>query len=224
VRGRSFVALISAAILLGVPWRAATSAQSAARGPLFPPENLGVLESPDRDEWQQPDRIMDELRIGAGSRVADIGAGGGWFTVRLARRVWPNGIVYAEDIQRQMIEAIERRVRDQGLTNVHTILGTAADPKLPSGLNAVLMVDTYTQVGDPVGLLRQIGAALSPTGLLGVVDFTRDGAGGPGPQLSERVDPEIVIRAAAQAGLVLRARGAFLRYQYFLVFGTSGIR
>ena len=62
----------------------------AAHGRLFPPEKLGELEGPDREEWQQPERIMDALAIADGSRVGDIGAGGGWFTVRLARRVGPH--------------------------------------------------------------------------------------------------------------------------------------
>jgi ubiquinone/menaquinone biosynthesis C-methylase UbiE len=200
---------------------AAAQGPRFSRGQLFPPEDLGVLESPDRNEWQQPDRIMDELRIGEGSKVADIGAGGGWFTVRLARRVWPTGIVYAEDIQPAMIGAIERRVRELDLTNVQTRLGTADNPNLPTGLNAVLMVDTYTQLGDPVRLLRQVAVALAPNGLLGVVDFNPDGAGGPGPKLETRVSPEVVARDAREAGLTLRARHTFLRYQYFLVFGKT---
>src|SRR3954464_14007304 len=82
---------------------------------LFPPENLGMLEGPDRDAYQRPDQIMDALQIGEGSKVADLGAGGGWFTVRLSRRVGPNGRVYAEDIQPQMIEAIKRRTAREGL-------------------------------------------------------------------------------------------------------------
>jgi tRNA G46 methylase TrmB len=96
---------------------------------LFPPENLGLLEGPDRDDWQQPERVMDELGIADGSRVADLGAGGGWFTVRLARRVGPNGVVYAEDVQPQMLESIRRRVSREGLTNVERILGTPDDPR-----------------------------------------------------------------------------------------------
>ena len=68
---------------------------------LFPPEDLGLLEAPDRDAWQKPEQIMDALGIADGSAVADIGAGGGWFTLRLARRVGPNGLVYAQDIQRR---------------------------------------------------------------------------------------------------------------------------
>ena len=89
----------------------ATGEQRRQHGRLFPPEDLGLLEGPDRDAWQRPDQIMDALRIAEGSVVADLGAGGGWFTIRLARRVGPNGMVYAEDIQRQMIEAIERARR-----------------------------------------------------------------------------------------------------------------
>jgi len=192
----------------------------APPGRLFAPEDLGILESPDRDEWQQPDRIMDRLQIADGSKVADIGAGGGWFTVRLARRVGPNGKVYAEDIQPQMIDSIRRRVEEQGFKDrVEQILGRPDDPHLPSGLNAVLMVDTYSQVRDPVNLLRHIKSALAPNGLLGVVDFTNDGAGGPGPPLGERVDPEKVKRDAAEAGLVFRPPVTLLRYQYLLVFG-----
>ena len=84
-------------------------------GHLFPPANLGLLESPDRDAWQKPEQIMDALGIAEGSKVADIGPGAGWFTIRLARRVGPNGLVYAEDVQRQMLEATRRRVSREGL-------------------------------------------------------------------------------------------------------------
>src|ERR1700720_660677 len=75
-----------------------------SRNRLFPPQDLGLLEGPDRESWQKPDQIMDALGIADGSVVADIGAAGGWFTVRLARRVGPNGRVFAEDIQPRMIE------------------------------------------------------------------------------------------------------------------------
>ena len=220
---RFLAPLVVSLVLLATPGR--ELAQTPAQGRLFPPEDLGILESPDRDEWQQPDRIMDELQIAEGSRVADIGAGGGWFTIRLARRVGPNGVVFAEDIQPEMIESINRRVRDQGLSNVRPILGQVDDPQLEPRLQAVLMVDTYSQLRDPVNLLRHIEAALAPNGLLGVVDFTKDGAGGPGPPVGERVDVERVRKEAEQAGLAFRAHRTFLRYQYLLVFGrkaTSG--
>lgn len=189
----------------------------AAHGRLFQPEKLGELEGPDRDEWQQPEQIMDKLLIADGSRVGDIGAGGGWFTVRLARRVGPNGRVFAEDIQRQMIESIQRRVAREGLSNVEPILGTPLDPRLPPGLDAVLMVDTYPQLDDPVGLMTHVRRSLKPNGRLGIVDFKKDVLG-PGPALDERLEPEIIIRDAARAGLKLQAHETFLRYQYLLVF------
>lgn len=206
-------------MLMGL-WVAGTAVSQpprAAHGRLFPPEKLGELEGPDRDEWQQPEQIMDKLLIADGSRVGDIGAGGGWFTVRLARRVGPNGRVFAEDIQRQMIESIQRRVARDGLGNVETIHGTALDPRLPLGLDAVLIVDTYPQLDDPVGLMTHVRRSLKPNGRLGIVDFKKDILG-PGPDLDERLEPEVVIRDAERAGLKLQAHETFLRYQYLLVF------
>ena len=196
----------------------------APHGRLFPPEDLGLLEGPDRDAWQQPERIMDLLRIADGATVADIGAGGGWFTVRLARRVGPNGLVYAEDIQPQMLESIHRRVGREGLANVLTIHGTPTDPLLPSPVDAVLIVDVYPAVAveDRITLLRNLVPLLAPGGRVGIVDFKLDG-GGPGPPLAERVEPDAVVRDARAAGLRLRERED-LRYQYVLVFVADAAR
>lgn len=209
-------ALLTLVLFGGTPGGAAV--QQPAHGRLFPPHELGLLEGPDRDAWQKPDQVMDALAIADGSTVADLGAGGGWFTIRLARRVGPNGRVYAEDIQPQMIEAISRRVQREGLPNVTTILGTPNDPRLPDGqIDAVLIVDTYHEMEDPVTLLRNVLRCLSPKGRVGIVDFTMEG-GGPGPPVDERVEPERVIRDAEAAGLRLLRRETFLRYQYLLVF------
>jgi ubiquinone/menaquinone biosynthesis C-methylase UbiE len=205
------------AVLVGLGLLTAPLAAQRAR--LFPPQDLGLLEGPDRDAYQRPDQIMDALLIGEGSKVADIGAGGGWFTVRLARQVGPNGRVYAEDIQTEMVQAIERRVQREGLQNVVTVLGTPTDPKIPDGsLDAVLIVDAYHEMEAPVTLLRNIAKSLKPTGVIGIVNYKKDG-GGPGPAMEERVDPELVVRDARAAGLELRKRENFLRYQYLLIFG-----
>ena len=211
---RTIAAPILAAAMFAIP----VGAQHAR---LFPPEYLAQLEGPDRDAWQRPDQIMDALQIGENSVVADLGAGGGWFTVRLARRViGPNGKVYAEDIQRQMIESIRRRVQREGLRNVETVLGTAVDPKLPAGsLDAVLIVDAYHEIEQPVALLKNVAKALKPGGTIGIVNYKKDG-GGPGPDMNERVDAEKVIADARAAGLELRKRENFLRYQYLLTFGV----
>lgn len=184
---------------------------------LFRPEDLGELEPPDREEWQQPIKIMDALGVGDGSVVADLGAGSGWFTIRLANRVGPNGLVFAEDIQRPMIQAINVRVESLGLKNVHTVLGTPNDPRLPAPVDAVLIVDAYHEMEQPVTLLRNVATSLKAAGRIGIVNFTKDG-GGPGPSMDERVEPERVISDAQAAGLSLRSRETFLKYQYMLVF------
>lgn len=197
---------------------AATDAGARQHNRLFPPADLGLLEGPDRDAWQRPDMIMDALRIGDGSIVADLGAGGGWFTIRLARRVGPNGRVYAEDIQPQMIEAIARRVAREGLKDrVVPLLGTADNPKLKVPVDAVLIVDAYHEMERPTLLLGNVARALKPDGRLGIVEYKKDG-GGPGPPMGERVEPERVIRNAEEAGLRLCSRETFLRYHYMLVF------
>ena len=209
-----------APFVLALAGMAVEAQQRVSHARVFPPEELGSLAPPDRDEWQQPDRIMDALGIAERDRVADVGAGGGWFTVRLARRVGPNGRVYAEDVQRQMLKAISAAVEREGLKNVTTILGTPTDPKLGPDLQAVLIIDAYSYLmqGDPVAVLKSIAASLAPKGRLGIVDFKKDGAGGPGPELEYRVDPDVVVRDAKAAGLKLRSQEAFLRYQFLLVF------
>ena len=207
--------LFSAFLLFSLS--AAQAQVRPSHGRLFPPEDLGVLEGPDRDAWQEPELIMDALGIFDGAVVADVGAGGGWFTVRLAQRVGPNGLVYAEDIQPQMIESINRRVRRAGLTNVQAIIGTPSNPMLPEPIDALLMVEVYSQIEDPVTLLRNVMPRLKPGGRVGIVEYRLDG-GGPGPPLDERVEPETVIRDAQAAGFRLLAREDEFRYQYLLVF------
>jgi predicted methyltransferase len=194
------------------------SATPLAQHPrLFRPEDLSELEGPDRDEWQQAGKIMDVLGVGDASVVADLGAGSGWFTIRLSNRVGPNGLVYAEDVQRPMIQAIKIRLDRLGLKNVVTVLGTATNPALPKPVDAVLIVDAYHEMEHPVALLANVATSLKPGGRIGIVDFRKDG-GGPGPAMEERVDPEVVIRDVQAAGFVLRSRETFLKYQYMLVF------
>lgn len=216
------------------PTAFAQSLQSkpAPKGTLFAPQDLGLLEGPDREEWQKPDLIMDALRIAEGSVVADLGAGGGWFSERLARRVGPRGRVYAEDVQSPMLDAIKGRVDRANLTNVTTVLGSAEDPRLPpTSLDAALIVGSFHEMQfdesgkrrDPVVLLENIARALKPQGRLGVVDFL-PGGGGPGPDPDQRVDPDSVIRAARAAGLQFISRDEVPPFEFLLVFGKASVR
>lgn len=211
---RLALALVTAGIL-----PAAAAAQQGEHLRLFKPENLGLLEPPDRDVWQRPEQIMDALQIAEGGIVADLGAGSGWFTIRLARRVGPNGKVYAEDIQQPMVSAMNVRIKREGLEKiVQTVLGTPSDPRLPkNALDAVLIVDAYHEMENPVVLLRNVAASLKPTGRLGIVNYTKEGFG-PGPPMEERVDADRVINDAKAAGLRPHSRPDILPYQYLLIF------
>ena len=198
------------------------AAQAQQRhGRLFPPQDLGLLEIPDRAAWQKPDQIMDALGIADGSTVADIGPGAGWFTIRLANRVGPRGLVYAEDVQQEMLEATRRRVAREGLRNVEMRLGTGTDPNLPDArLDAVLVVDVYPEVDDRVTFLRNLKKAIKPNGRIGIVNY-KPGRGGPGPAPDEgvRVDGTVVEADAHAAGLRVLNRQN-LPFQYLLVLGN----
>jgi ubiquinone/menaquinone biosynthesis C-methylase UbiE len=137
--------------------------------------------------------------------------------MRLANRVGPNGIVYAEDVQPQMIEAITRRTGRAMLKQVRTVLGTSSDPRLPAPVDAVLIVDTYHEMDQPVVMLGNVARSLKPAGRIGIIEFKKDGWG-PGPPMDERMDPERIVRDARAAGLRLLSHETFLRYQYMLVF------
>jgi predicted methyltransferase len=226
---RKYVAAIVLALVLveaDLPWapepwrrwqvRLDAQQQAPRHGRLFPPLDLGLLERPDRALWQKPDQIMDAVHVADGSTVADIGAGAGWFTIRLAQRVGPKGMVYAQDVQRLMLDAIKRRVQREGLENVTTVQAHGNDPNLPGKtLDAILMVDAYQEVDNRVLYLRNLANALKPSGRIGIVNW-KPGQGGPGPDANERVAQSLVEADAAAAGLKVRDHED-LPYQYLLV-------
>ena len=197
---------------------ASDHAAGSERRSLFRPEDLPLLEGPDRALWQKPDLVMDQLGIADGSKVADIGAGAGWFTLRLARRVGPNGKVYAQDLQPEMVIAIDRRVRRENLRNVKVVKADENSPNLPQGdLDAVLVVDVYPEVKNPVSFLRSLAASLRPHGRIGIVNY-KPRSGGPGPGPAERVERSVVEQDARTAKLRVLSTTE-LRYQYLVVIG-----
>lgn len=219
--------VLALTLALVAPWamgsglEAFQSSSSQRHGRLFPPADLGLLEVPDRAAWQNPEQVMDALNIADGDTVADIGAGAGWFTIRLAVRVGPNGLVYSQDVQDEMLEAIGRRVRREQLDNVVTLRGAGSEPNLPPGsLDAALVVDAYQEVDeeDRVMFLRNLAAALKPNGRIGIVNY-KPGRGGPGPEPEGRIESAVVEAAAHEAGLRVLDREN-LPYQYLLVLGT----
>jgi ubiquinone/menaquinone biosynthesis C-methylase UbiE len=130
------------------------------------------LDRADRDAVQKPEHVLDVLRIGAGQTVADVGCGTGYFTVRLARRVGDRGKVIATDLQQEMLDLLQKRLRAAGIGNVVARLATAEDAALPpNAIDLVLLVDVYHEVPNPPRTLAQIKTSLAPRGRLALVEY-----------------------------------------------------
>jgi predicted methyltransferase len=192
-------------------------AQAPAPHPTSTPYagDLSIFEEPGRDQRLQIDRVMDLLHLKPGSVVADIGAGGGWFSVRAARRVAPNGRVIAEDINPKDIPYIQQRAQREHLANIQALLGTPDDPKLqPDSLDAALMLKVYHEIAHPAPVLASLRAALKPRGRFGIIDRNGNGA--------DHGLKESILRAEVEkAGFRQVGRYDFTKadgQDYFLIF------
>ena len=177
--------------------------------------NLNIFEDPGRDKRLQIDRVMDLLNLKPGSTVADIGAGGGWFSVRAARRVAPNGQVIAEEINPKAIVSIQQRAQREHLLNIKTLLGTPDDPRLsPNTLDAALMLKVYHEIAHPPVLLASLRTALRPGARFGIIDRNGNGA-------DHGLNESIVRAEVERAGFRQVARYDFTKadgQDYFLIF------
>jgi tRNA A58 N-methylase Trm61 len=130
------------------------------------------LVRPEREAEERPDQALDELKIAKGSVVADIGAGVGYMSWRMAERVGSQGKVYANDIQPQMLDLLRKNMNGRHITNVVPVLGEPDDPKLPIGqMDLVLMVDVYHEFSQPQQMLRHIRESLKPTGRMVLLEY-----------------------------------------------------
>ena len=133
------------------------------------------LERGEREEEEAPDVALDVLKIPKGASVADIGAGSGYITVRLAARVGPTGKVFANDVQPQMLNILARRLSNNRITNVTLIEGTFDDPRLPpASVDLALMVDVYHELSQPQAILRHLREALKPGGRLVLLEYRKE--------------------------------------------------
>jgi precorrin-6B methylase 2 len=133
------------------------------------------LERPEREAEEAPSRAISALKVQPGQVVADIGAGSGYYTVRLAKAVGPGGKVYATDIQPGMLELLRGNVARAGLANVTTVLGAPDDPKLPpASIDMALMVDVYHELASPQAFLRRLRPALKRDGRLVLLEFRKE--------------------------------------------------
>ena len=176
------------------------------------------LVRPEREQEEQPELALDLIGLKPGMQIGDVGAGVGYFSIRMAKRVGREGKVYANDIQPGMIQRLQANLKREGLDNVIPVLGTETDPKLPAGqLDLVLMVDVYHEFAHPQRMLAGIASALKPGGRLVLLEYRKE-------------DPEVPIREEHKMSIPmvrqeLEAEGfrfdkvlSDLRRQHILIF------
>jgi len=177
-----------------------------------------VFDDPERDEWQKPHEVIQALALDPDARVADLGAGTGYFSARLANML-RGGRVYAVDIEPDMVRYLEARAKREGLGNVVAIKGEPADPKLPEKVDLVLLVDVYHHIEDRAAYFRRLRDSLRPGGRVAIIDFRLDSP--EGPPRAARIAPDAVKAEMTAAGYALAADHPFLPRQYFLIFSPA---
>ncbi|HEU4407010.1 MAG TPA: class I SAM-dependent methyltransferase [Polyangiaceae bacterium] len=174
-----------------------------------------VFDDPARDAWQKPDQVVELLKLFRTDRVVDLGAGTGYFAARIARRL-PEGVVFAADVEPDMVRYLRERATREGLSNLRPVLAKPDEVPLDAPVDLVLVVDTYHHLADRAGYFRRLGKQLRPGGRVAVIDFTKESPEGPPPE--HRLTPAQVEAEMREAGYQLEARHDVLPRQYFLVF------
>ena len=183
-----------------------------------PKAYMKVLEDPKRDEYQKPHEVLTALNIEPGEVIADIGAGTGYFTFRLAHFVGAKGKVFAVDVSPDMIRHINRRIRETKTANVVSILGELDDPLLPErSVNRIFICDVWHHVENQTKYLALMKKMLKPGGEVVMIDFHKKELP-VGPPLRMKIAREDLIRQMNDNGFRLAREHTFLPYQYFLVF------
>jgi len=180
-----------------------------------------VFDDPKRDAWQKPVEVIKALALAPDSVVADIGAGTGYFSVRLAKAM-PKGRIFAADVDQSMMRYLIERSARESLPNMTPVLARNDTPGLPAKVDLVLMVDTYHHIEGRERYFRGLEGLLKPGARIAIIDFRMDSSEGPPKQA--RIAPEQVINEMTRAGYALAERQEFLPRQYFLVFRLSAPR
>jgi cyclopropane fatty-acyl-phospholipid synthase-like methyltransferase len=181
----------------------------------------GWLERAEREQEEAPSKAIEALALKPGMVIADIGAGSGYYTSRLAKKVAPSGRVYATDIQPGMIEILNRRVKGEGLTNVETILGAMDDPRLPpASIDVAIMVDVYHELQQPQVFLQRLRPALKPGGRLVLLEFRKEDPHVPILEVHKMSIAEVKAELEAEGFTIERVINV-LPWQHIIVLQTK---
>jgi len=171
-----------------------------------------------RIEEEQPEKMLDALKIPRGATVADVGAGVGYHSIRLARRVGPKGTVLATDVQPQMLQMLKENARAARVTNIQPLRATQTDTKLPDAkVDLILMVDVYHECSDPETILTGLYKALKPSGRLVLVEFR-----GEDPEVPIKPEHKMTLQQVRlelePQGFVFKESLEFLPWQHVIIF------
>lgn len=156
------------------------------------------LERPERAEEEKPDKMVDLLGLKPGQMVADIGAGTGYISWRMAQKITPNGKVYGVDIQQEMLDLLAKSMKDRGITNVVPVLGSETNPKLPpNSIDLVIMVDVYHEFSEPYEMMTNIVSALKPGGRVAFVEYRAEDPNVPIKRVHKMSEAQVKKEAAA---------------------------
>lgn len=186
-----------------------------------PEAYIAMLEDPERDAYQKPHEVIQSLDLKEGEVIADVGAGSGYFTLRLSQHVGETGRVYAVDIEPEMIRHISRRARDLRAMNVVPILADPHDPLLPeNSFDRIFICNTWHHIANQDQYLQLLRKALKPGGQVVMIDFKKEELP-VGPPLEMKIKREDLIKQMQSSGFRVQTEHTFLPYQYFLVFSIG---
>ena len=211
--------LIVAAIAAQTPGVHPVSGRRIA--PVMGWQGADWLERDKRVDEESPDEAVRLLKIPSGASVADIGAGSGYMTVKLAAQVGPSGRVYANDVQPQMIEILRRRLEKEKIANVVLVQGAVDDPRLPAAsIDLAIMVDVYHELSQPQLMLRHIRDALKPGGRLVLLEYRKEDPGIP-IRLEHKMSVKEAKLEVEAEGYLLSKVDESLPWQHILIFTTA---
>lgn len=177
------------------------------------------FDRPDRDEWQKPDQVLDALKLQPDMVVADIGAGTGYFSTRLAKRL-PQGKVFATDIEKDMVRYLAERAQKESLANITPVQAAADRANLPEPVDVIVLVDAYHHIGNRVDYFRKLKDSLKSHARLVIIDWRSDTPDGPPKE--HRIPLERASAELEDAGFERVETQDFLPRQYFAVFKVMG--
>ncbi len=178
---------------------------------------IAMLESSERDSYQKPDQVLEALKLRPEEIVADIGAGSGYFSFRMAQRLAAQGRVYAVDINPAMIRHMNKKIRDFEISNLVTILAEPDDPLLFVKVDRFLICNTWHHIEDQEQYLSNMKTIIKPGGQVVIIDFKKEELPF-GPPLEEKIARGDLVQQMQRAGFRIREEHDFLPHQYFLVF------